>query len=119
MNPKLKARIDSLLGEFDKLADKRSEEYEQSIKAAGLDEPLTIGQDLAGICGKLTFAAMMKTAADEDSPKVFTEFDSEGNPIYHIRAEPMRPNELLYDSKGLIVAIKTKGQILAILKGDA
>ena len=40
------------------------------------------------------------------------------NPIYHIRAEQIRPNELLYDSKGLIVAIKTKGQILAILEGD-
>ena len=53
-----------------------------------------------------------------NTPKVLTTFGSEGNPIYHIRAEPMRPNELLYDSKGLIVAIKTKGQILAILKGD-
>ena len=53
-----------------------------------------------------------------NTPKVLTTLDSEGHPIYHIRAEPIRPNELLYDSKGLIVAIKTKGQILAILEGD-
>ena len=53
-----------------------------------------------------------------NTPKVLTTFASEGNPAYHIRAEPIRPNELLYDSKGLIVAIKTKGQILTILKGD-
>ena len=53
-----------------------------------------------------------------NTPKVLTTFDREGNPIYHIRAEPIRPNELLYDSKGLIVAIKTKGKLLAILKGD-
>ena len=52
------------------------------------------------------------------APQVLTTFDSEGNPIYHIRAEQIRPNELLYGSKGLIVAIKTKGQILAILEGD-
>lgn len=69
-----------------------------------------------------------------NTPKVLAPFimcDKEGQPIdesgaviinaepiYHIRAEPIRPNELLYDSKGLIVAIETKGQILAILKGD-
>lgn len=51
-------------------------------------------------------------------PKIYTEFDSEGNPIYHIRAEPIRPNELLYDKDGLAVAIKLNGKILAILDGD-
>lgn len=50
-----------------------------------------------------------------NKPKVYTEFDSEGNPIYHVRAEAIRPNEVLYDKSGLAVAIKTKGQILAIL----
>jgi hypothetical protein len=34
------------------------------------------------------------------------------------RAEPIRPNELLYDHKGQPVAIKTNGQILAIIEGD-
>ena len=53
-----------------------------------------------------------------NKPKVLTTFDSEGNPIYHIRAEAIRPNELLYDSKGLIVAIKTKGKLLAIIEGE-
>ena len=53
-----------------------------------------------------------------NTPKVLTTFDSEGNPIYHIRAEPIRKGELLYDENGKLVAIETKGQILAILKGD-
>lgn len=43
MNPKLKARIDSLLGEFDKLADKRREEYEQSIKALDIEGSIKEG----------------------------------------------------------------------------
>jgi hypothetical protein len=34
------------------------------------------------------------------------------------RAEPIRPNELLYDHNGHPVAIKANGQILAIIKGD-
>lgn len=51
-------------------------------------------------------------------PKVFAEFDSEGNPIYHIRAEQIRANELLYDKDGLAVAIKSNGKILPIIEGD-
>lgn len=46
------------------------------------------------------------------------EFDNKGNPIYHIRALPIRDGEVLYDKTGLAVAIKTKGQILAILEGE-
>ena len=38
--------------------------------------------------------------------------------IYHIRAEAIRPNELLYDKNGLAVAIKTKGKLLAIIEGE-
>lgn len=52
------------------------------------------------------------------TPKAFTEFDGEGNPTYHIRAEPIRPNELLYDKNGYVVAIKSKGRLLAILEGE-
>lgn len=37
---------------------------------------------------------------------------------FHIRKELIRDNELLYDKEGLIVAIKRKGQLLAVLKGD-
>jgi hypothetical protein len=33
-----------------------------------------------------------------------------------LRLEPIRPNELLYDRKGQPVAIKTNGQILAIIE---
>lgn len=51
-------------------------------------------------------------------PKVLTTLDIVGNPIYRIRAEPIRPNELLYDSKGQAVAIKSKGKILAIIGGE-
>ena len=40
-------------------------------------------------------------------------------PAFHIRKEPIRDNELLYDSKGLVVAIKRKGQLLAILEGES
>mgnify|MGYP003384843683 CR=1 FL=1 len=39
-------------------------------------------------------------------------------PTYHIRAEAIRPNELLYDKDGLAVAIKSNGKILPIIKGD-
>ena len=47
------------------------------------------------------------------------EIKSETNkPAFHIRKEPIRDNELLYDKQGLIAAIKKKGQILAILEGD-
>ena len=47
------------------------------------------------------------------------EIKSETNkPAFHIRKEPIRDNELLYDKKGLIVAIKKQGQILAILEGE-
>ena len=51
-------------------------------------------------------------------PKALATFDSEGNPTYHIRALPIRDGEVLYDKTGLAVAIKTKGQILAILEGE-
>jgi hypothetical protein len=40
------------------------------------------------------------------------------NLIETARAEPIRPNELLYDRKGQPVAIKTNGQILAIIEDD-
>lgn len=53
-----------------------------------------------------------------NKPKVFTELDSEGNPIIHIRAEPIRPNELLYDKDGYVVAIESKGRLLAVLRGE-
>lgn len=46
------------------------------------------------------------------------EIKSNDKPAFHIRKEPIRDNELLYDKKGLIVAIKKQGQILAILEGD-
>ena len=39
-------------------------------------------------------------------------------PTYHIRKEPIQEGELLYDRKGLIVAIKRKGQLLAVLRGE-
>ena len=39
-------------------------------------------------------------------------------PAFHIRKEAIREGELLYDKKGLVVAIKIKGQLLAVLKGD-
>ena len=45
-------------------------------------------------------------------------FNENNIPIYHIRAEAIRPNELLYDKNGLAVAIKTKGKLLAIIEGD-
>tara|TARA_R110002167_G_scaffold45515_3_gene136722 strand:- start:188 stop:370 length:183 start_codon:yes stop_codon:yes gene_type:complete len=45
------------------------------------------------------------------------DFNESKIPIYHIRALPVRPNEVLYDKEGLAVAIKTKGKILAILEG--
>jgi hypothetical protein len=54
----------------------------------------------------------------EATKQVNHELDALGNPIYTIRAEPLKDDEALYDSKGLIVAIKTKGQILAILEGE-
>lgn len=41
-----------------------------------------------------------------------------GKPAFHIRKEAIREGELLYDNKGLIVAIKRKGQLLAVIKGD-
>ena len=53
-----------------------------------------------------------------NKPKVFTELDGEGNPIIHIRAEHIRPNELLYDKNGYVVAIESKGRLLAILEGE-
>ena len=53
-----------------------------------------------------------------NKPKVFTEFDGEGNPIIHIRAEPIRPNELLYDKSGHVVAIKKNGKLIAVLEGE-
>lgn len=34
------------------------------------------------------------------------------------RAEPIRPNELLYDHEGRPVAIKSNGKILPIIEGD-
>ena len=39
-------------------------------------------------------------------------------PSFHVRKEAIREGELLYDKQGLIVAIKKKGQILAILDGE-
>lgn len=54
----------------------------------------------------------------DDKPKVFTELDGEGNSIIHIRAEPIRPNELLYDKNGHVVAIESKGRLLAVLRGE-
>ena len=62
--------------------------------------------------------AFSKNKPISNHPKVHTTFDGEGNPIYHIRKEAIRPNELLYDDKGLPVAINRKGKLLAILKGD-
>ena len=53
-----------------------------------------------------------------NKPKAFTELDSEGNPTYHTRAEPIRSNELLYDKDGYVVAIESKGRLLAILEGE-
>ena len=43
---------------------------------------------------------------------------SNRKPTLHIRKEAIREGELLYDNKGLIVAIKRKGQLLAVLRGD-
>jgi len=37
---------------------------------------------------------------------------------FHIRKEPVREGELLYDKQGLIVAIKRKGRLLAVLRGE-
>lgn len=53
-----------------------------------------------------------------NKPKTLSEFNSEGNPTYHIRAEPIRPNELLYDKNGYVVAIESKGRLLAVLRGE-
>lgn len=39
-------------------------------------------------------------------------------PTLHIRKEAIREGELLYDRKGLIVAIERNGQLLAVLRGD-
>ena len=39
-------------------------------------------------------------------------------PAFHIRAKPIKEGELLYDNKGLIVAIKRKGRLLAVLGGE-
>lgn len=47
-----------------------------------------------------------------------TDSDSNQNPAYHIRAETIRPSELLYDKDGLAVAIKSNGKILPIIEGD-
>lgn len=47
------------------------------------------------------------------------EIKSETNkPAFHIRKEPIRDNELLYDKQGLIVAIKRNGKLLEILEGE-
>lgn len=43
---------------------------------------------------------------------------SNDKPVFHIRKEPIREGELLYDKKGLIVAIKRKGRLLAVLRGE-
>ena len=43
---------------------------------------------------------------------------SNDKPAFHLRQEPIRANELLYDKQGLIVAITKKGRILAILEGE-
>ena len=51
-------------------------------------------------------------------PKALTELGSEGKPLYRTRAEPIRPNELLYDKDGYVVAIESKGRLLAILEGE-
>tara|TARA_R110002167_G_scaffold45515_2_gene136720 strand:- start:6688 stop:6858 length:171 start_codon:yes stop_codon:yes gene_type:complete len=39
----------------------------------------------------------------------------EEKPLINIRAEPILPNELLYDNNGLAVAIKINGEILPIV----
>lgn len=39
-------------------------------------------------------------------------------PVFIIRATPIKDGEILYDRHGLASAIKTKGQILAILEGE-
>ena len=59
---------------------------------------------MASIC-----KALKKDMQKYNKPKV---------PMYHIRAEPIRPNELLYDKEGLAVAIKLNGKLLAILEGE-
>lgn len=43
---------------------------------------------------------------------------SNDKPTFHIRKEPVREGELLYDKKGLIVAIKRKGRLIAVLRGE-
>lgn len=58
----------------------------------------------------------LKRSESESYKEAVIETDS--FPIYHIRAEPIRPNELLYDSKGQAVAIKSNGKILAIIGGE-
>ena len=52
------------------------------------------------------------------NPVLGVKYDSLGNPIYYVRKEPIRDNEVLYDRHGKAAAIKTKGRILAILDGE-
>ena len=55
---------------------------------------------------------------DKYLQRINHELDAIGNPIYVIRTEPIRDNELLYDRRGDIVAIKAKGKLLEILEGE-
>lgn len=43
---------------------------------------------------------------------------SNDKPAFHIRKEPIREGEILYDKEGLIVAIKQEGRLLAVLRGE-
>lgn len=53
-----------------------------------------------------------------NTPKNPANFNGKNKPTFHIRKEAIREGELLYDRKGLIVAIKRKGQLLAVLRGE-
>lgn len=55
---------------------------------------------------------------DKHPPKINHELYALGIPIYYIRAEPVSPNELLYDKDGLAAAIKSNGKIFPIIEGD-
>jgi len=51
-------------------------------------------------------------------PSPWLEAHNQRKSTLHIRKDAIREGELLYDKKGLIVAIKRNGQLLAVLRGD-
>ena len=52
------------------------------------------------------------------NPVLGVKYDNLGNPIYYVRKEPIRDNEVLYDRHGKPAAIKNKGKLIAIIEGE-